>query len=159
MYPRTLAVAKHLLDRCKQTGDGSVTPLQLMKLTYLAHGWMLGLTGKPLLNEQVAAWRYGPVLPSLYQAIRNYRDGPVDDVPVFAGAVTFAPDELSIMDQVADIYGRYTGIELSSLTHEPGTPWDMAWKASGQNTTISNDLIENFYKDKSRCSTATERGL
>lgn len=149
MYARVLAVAKYLLDRCKTKGDGAVTPLQLMKLTYMAHAWMLGLYGRPLVDEPVAAWRYGPVFPSLYQVVRDYRSQPVDDVPTYRGApVEFDETEKSVMDQVADIYGRYTGIQLSAMTHEHGTPWDQAWQSSGRNTTISNDLIEHFYRQK-----------
>ena len=159
MNPRTLAVAKYLLDRCKQSGDGSVTPMQLMKLTYMSHAWMLGLTGKTLLSEPVAAWRYGPVLPSLYQAVRNYGSQPVDDVPVYPDSMNFAADEQSVMNQVADIYGGYTGVQLSAMTHERGTPWDTAWRRSGQNTTISNDLIEHFYREKARNAEAIGSGL
>ncbi|WP_130619822.1 Panacea domain-containing protein [Dyella amyloliquefaciens] len=153
MNARSLAVAKYILDRCKTHGDGAVTPMQLLKLVYMAHGWMLGLAGRPLLDEPVAAWRYGPVVPSLYQAIRGYGSNPVQNVPLFSGAdVQFDDTERSIMDQVADIYGGYTGIQLSSMTHEAGTPWDIAWRQSGQNTTISNDLIEQFYRQKAQAS-------
>lgn len=158
MYPRVLAVAKHLLDRSMVKGDGAVTPMQLMKLTYMAHAWMLGLCGRPLVDEPVAAWRYGPVFPSLYQVVRNYGSQPVADIPVYGSAEPFTADELSIMDQVVDIYGRYTGIQLSAMTHEDGTPWDQAWRRSGQNTTISNDLIEHYYRQKAQNATAVAQG-
>lgn len=39
-----------------------LTHMQLQKLTYIAHGYYLALTGKPLLNECVSAWKYGPVI-------------------------------------------------------------------------------------------------
>ncbi|WP_131993555.1 type II toxin-antitoxin system antitoxin SocA domain-containing protein [Dokdonella fugitiva] len=40
--------------------------MQLLKLVYLCHAWTLGLLGRPLLREEVQAWRYGPVFPALY---------------------------------------------------------------------------------------------
>ena len=34
------------------------------------------------------------------------------------------------------------------MTHQVGTPWYVTWHQLGQNGEISNDLIENFYKEK-----------
>ena len=42
------------------------TPMHVIKLVYLAHGWMLGFTSRALINEAVEAWTYGPVVPSTY---------------------------------------------------------------------------------------------
>ncbi|MBB5735921.1 putative phage-associated protein [Xanthomonas arboricola] len=140
------AVAKYILDRCAQQGDGEVTPMQLIKLTYVAHAWMLGLTGKPLIDEQVAAWQYGPVIPSLYHEVKHYRSLPVRSIQ--APRVDFTQEEKNILDQVVDIYGKFTGIQLSAMTHRPDTPWEITWKRAGKNAAIPNDLIETFYKAK-----------
>ncbi len=43
-------------------------------------------------------------------------------------------------------YGNRSGISLSSLTHEAGSPWDVTVKQSGTGSVISNDLIEDFYR-------------
>lgn len=141
------AVAQYILNRCAQKGDGDVTPMQLIKLTYIAHAWMLGLTGKSLLDEQVEAWQYGPVIPTLYHQIKHFRSLPVKDVS--APLVHLSDDEKHVVDQVVDIYGKFTGIQLSSMTHQPGTPWEITWSRAGKNAAIPNDLIETFYKAKS----------
>ncbi|HHA2497714.1 TPA: Panacea domain-containing protein [Stenotrophomonas maltophilia] len=141
------AVAQYILTRCAEKGDGDVTPMQLIKLVYIAHAWALGLTGKALLDEQVEAWQYGPVIPSLYHAIKHFRSLPVKNLS--APLADFTPAERSIMNQVVDIYGKFTGIQLSAMTHQPGTPWEMAWTRAGKNAAIPNDLIETFYKAKS----------
>ena len=46
--------------------------MKLQKLAYYAHGWNLGLTGEPLLDEQIQAWSYGPVVFSVYKAFQEY---------------------------------------------------------------------------------------
>ena len=56
------------LDK-KNSGEG-LDLMQLLKLSYLAHGFKLGITGHPLSNENLEAWRYGPVFPSIYQAFK-----------------------------------------------------------------------------------------
>lgn len=140
------AVAKYILDRCATHGDAAVTPMQLLKLVYIAHGWMLGLMGRPLLDEQVAAWQYGPVVPSLYHEIKHFKSLPVTQIQ--APRVTFSDAEKSIMDQVADIYGHFTGIQLSSMTHMTDTPWESTWRRQGKNAPIPNDVIETYYRTK-----------
>ena len=143
---KSLAVAQFILNRCKSGGDRAVTPMQLIKLTYIAHGYMLGKFGMPLLDESIQAWKYGPVVPSVYHAVKGYKSAPVPYVPG-APDWTFTNEEMSVMDAVAKNYGTITGISLSAATHQPGTPWHTTWKAEEQNTSISNDLIEYFYSE------------
>jgi len=139
---KSLAVAKYILQRRVASGD-TVTPMQLIKLVYIAQGYMLGKKGKPLLDEHVEAWQYGPVVPSVYHAVKNYRSDPVADVQ---GDVSIlSQEEKSILDQVADQYAKFDGITLSSATHKLGTPWHVTWSSLGKSSPISNDLIENFY--------------
>jgi len=48
----TLAVANYLIGKAHSEGD-RITVMKLLKLVYIAHGWSLGLTGKPLIGEEV----------------------------------------------------------------------------------------------------------
>jgi uncharacterized phage-associated protein len=126
-------------------GHGSVTPMQLIKLVYVAHGYMLGKHGSPLLDESVQAWRYGPVVPSVYHAVKSFGSMPVEHVPGALDDAIFSEDEKAVMAEVAEIYGKHNAITLSSATHQRGTPWFQTWEAIGKNAPISNDLIESFY--------------
>lgn len=131
--------------------DSSFTPMQLLKLVYLCHAWMLGLYGRPMLNESVEAWRYGPVVRSLYDAISHYKDKPVQypiRQPLFGKSESFSAEEESIIRQVNEQYGYLDGITLSRMTHTPGSPWYVTWHSQGPNSVISNDLIEHFYRAK-----------
>lgn len=143
---KSLAAAQFILDSCAVSGDQSVTPMQLIKLVYIAHGYMLGRHGTPLLHEAVEAWQYGPVVPSVYHAVKMFRSSPVTHVP---GAIEhdFSASEREIMEAVAEVYGKINAIQLSSATHKLGTPWRQTWEAFGKNAPISNDLIEAFYGD------------
>ena len=49
---KSLAVAKYMLNKQRAAGD-SVTPMQLIKLVYIAHGLMLGAYGRPLVDEPI----------------------------------------------------------------------------------------------------------
>jgi uncharacterized phage-associated protein len=115
---------------------------------------MLGLCGRQLVSEDIEAWRYGPVIRELYDDVKKYRsqaitDALCGDLPVFDAT------ESSIMDQVYEIYGQYSGPALSRLTHMKGSPWDITYNLQGQDCVISNDLIEDYYKKLSQSDVAT----
>jgi len=137
-------VAQYILARRQSVGD-AVTPMQLIKLAYIAQGYMLGRHGRPLFKEAVEAWQYGPVVPSVYHAVKDYRSSPVQKVANLD--YDFSQAEREIMDMVADTYGGYDGIVLSSATHQSGSPWDITWSRNGKNAVISNDIIEHFYRN------------
>ncbi|OOF61088.1 Panacea domain-containing protein [Rodentibacter pneumotropicus] len=147
MSYKSLAVANYLLDRAKGKHD-TLTPMQLIKLTYIAHGWMLGKYGAALLLEPVEAWQYGPVIPSIYRAIKDFGSSPVQFIKGYSpyAPIQFNDQEREIMDTVYDKYAQYDGIVLSNATHQPTSPWSKV-PLNYPALVISNDLIENFYRN------------
>ena len=141
----SLVVADRLLSLAKEKSDKGLTPMQLIKLVYLCHGWMLGLHGRPLLVDPIEAWRYGPVIAGLYQEVKKFRASPVPVTEQLSKDTgNFDEEEESVMGQVFDIYGGYTGIQLSSLTHAPGTPWSQV-RNTGRGI-IPNDMIKEHFQ-------------
>ena len=55
-----------------------LTQVKLHKLLYYAHGWHLGFQEKPLLDETLEAWRYGPVVPSIHREFGRFGATPID---------------------------------------------------------------------------------
>ena len=47
------------------------TSLQIQKITYIAHGYMLGIHGVPLVSDQAQAWKLGPVFPEIYWKFKS----------------------------------------------------------------------------------------
>ena len=143
-------VAKHFVDKANapKGGCGDMTLLKLIKITYLAHGWMLGLYGKPLISEDVEAWQYGPVIPELYREIQKFGRSHISSFPDEYD-VKLSDDEGSIVDQIFDGYSSYTAGQLVALTHEKGTPWHTVTKGKryGPGIIIPNHVIEQYYND------------
>ncbi|ARO69695.1 hypothetical protein B9J09_06285 [Xylella fastidiosa subsp. pauca] len=153
-------IANYFLQRASKEGR-ALTPMQVLKLVYIAHGWHLGFRKEPLIDEVVEAWRHGPVISSLYRKMKQYGSGGITELlPVnpFSWATARASkiDEKSeeILDSVWNSCGHFGGIQLSEMTHKEGTPW---WqvrngpkrKETGlMNLTINNDLIQEFYEQK-----------
>lgn len=140
-------VANRFLALAEERGD-ALTPMQLLKLVYIAHGWMLGLYGRPLINDDVEAWQYGPVIPQLYSQLRQYRGAPVTSrLNEPSGSTQLDEQEDDIVRQVYDAYGDRTGMALSRLTHAKGTPWDLTYKPGEFGDVIPTDLIEDHYRN------------
>jgi uncharacterized phage-associated protein len=141
----SITVANRLIDNAR-ADRRDLTPMQILKLVYLAHGWMLGLYGRPLIRDEIQAWQYGPVIPKLYQAMKDYRSYPVTKpLPTFQSD-NLGPTESNVVEQVYHLYGDMTGPELSRITHAPGSPWAQTYDPKEFGTVISNDLIEDHYR-------------
>ncbi len=143
----SIQVANKFLELGKSSND--MTPMKLLKLVYIAHGWMLGLYERRLISEDVEAWQYGPVIPELYREIKSYRDRPVESLNIQSQA-NFDEDELNIIRQVFDKYSKYDGFQLSNITHTKDTPWYRVWNEKNECKIIPPDLIRDYYYNLSR---------
>lgn len=143
----SIAVANKLIQLAKEENK-TLTPMKLIKLVFLCHGWMLGLYGRHLIKDSIEAWRYGPVIPNLYSKIKHFRSDPVTLIDEYSEI--FTPEEEDLIKQVYHVYGNFDGIQLSALTHEKNSPWDLSWNT--RKHIISNDLIENYYKNQAKLS-------
>ena len=140
------AVANRLLDLAHEDGN-QLTVMQVLKLVYFCHAWMLALYDRPLIEQPVEALRYGPVIRDVYQSFKKYRDAPIKSrARVPAGQ--FDGEENYIIEQVYQKYGFLSGIRLSQMTHAPGTPWAQVWGANRQNSIIPNWLNKQYYAQK-----------
>jgi uncharacterized phage-associated protein len=152
-------VANYFIDR-SQDDKIPITPLKLQKLVYLAHGWSLALRGEPLISQKPEAWKYGPVIPDLYHAFKKFGGSPVRDKAPFA---VVGKKEFSLADRqlLKSVWERYKGLsagQLSTLTHEPGSAWQMTVTNSWpfEPLTISDALItEEFQRRLQKANART----
>jgi uncharacterized phage-associated protein len=105
-----------------------IDPMKLQKLVYLAHGWSLLFLNKPLIREPIEAWRYGPVVPELYQEFKRFGGSPITQpAQMGPGESTSGLDQetKSLLEAVWERYKSLSPIQLSILTHEAGSAWDL----------------------------------
>lgn len=142
-------VADVILQLAKAKGKG-LTPLQLMKLAYISFGWYLAVTNTRLFHERIEAWRYGPVMPHLYRITKIWgkKTIPLETISVRQDSM----DEFgkAFLAKIYNHYGHLTGIQLSSLTHQAGSPWDRVYQDGVPGIEIPQDLIREHYKDQLR---------
>jgi len=142
-----LTVADAILKIAKSRGK-DLTPMQLVKLTYIAHGWSLGLRGIDLFQNRIEAWQYGPVIPDLYHATKSYGRNPIPLNAVGDSAdIQVSRADLAFLEDVFDKYGHLDGITLSYMTHKAGTPWTQVYHPGMRNIEIPDSLIAQHYRD------------
>lgn len=154
------AVANWFLDRAEADGR-ELNQLQLHRIVYLAHGWHLGNTGKPLIRDEVQAWSLGPIIPAIYQEFKQFGGDPIDgrafefdfwrreNVDLTAD---FPPFVRALLEKTWESVGGWTADELIDLTCEPGGPWFETFRTapSPQPQAIPRDLIRRHFAEQVR---------
>jgi len=151
-------VANAVLDRSDVRGY-AITNMALNKLVYFTHGWHLALYDQPLVDSRFEAWQYGPVHPQLYKQFKAFGDRPIegralrvdlatgDNVPV---GYEFNAKVSAHIEKIVDFYGEMSAARLSTLSHEPGAPWDLVWSAAGSTPgmVLQDTITSEYYKSK-----------
>lgn len=134
-------------------------PLKLMKLVYIAHGFMLAIANRSVLNktfDKVEAWKLGPVIPSVYHSFKIFKNSPIKKQTVIAKFINnnaeFETPQLhdEIAKRVCDVvwkrYEQCSDSELVTILHNPGTPWSICYKEH-KNNPIPDELTKFYYKN------------
>lgn len=153
-----LTIANYFIYKSIDEGV-PITPMKVLKLVYIAHGWHLGLNKEPLITEQAEAWKYGPVVQSVYKSFKIFGRNDIDGIKFYNLGDKREFEELKgcsedrlFLDKIWEIYKGYSGTQLSSLTHMPNTPWYTVWHKNGgslrEGAIIPNSLIKSHYEEK-----------
>lgn len=118
----------------------SISNLKLQKLLYYAQGCYLAITNKPLFDEEILAWKHGPVVYEVYQDYKKYGSYGIPDDKL--EIVDIDEYTENILNQVYDIFGQYSAWGLRNMTHQ-----EKPWKETKQNDVIDLDLIKEYFKE------------
>jgi uncharacterized phage-associated protein len=168
MPHRAVAIANEFLNL--PGARETLTQMQLQKLDFIANGWNMVINGDPLIVEDAEAWAYGPVYRDLYDHTKFFGKAPIgrpitpdDSEParVFGFQTGAPPYRAHLTDREREVvrhvwhrYGSLTGIRLSELTHQQGTPWFETFMTQGRNARISPDLIRAHYGELAQAAGA-----
>ena len=155
------AIANEFLSLAESENE-SIAPMKIQKLVFLAHGWSLGLLGKPLISDSIQAWMYGPVIESIYHEFKQYGRCCIPSgkratnisfdqkgLRIKRKTPEIEDDDSDAKDLVAEVWGaykKYNGPQLSNLTHLDGTPWKECYKEGLRGIVIPDHKIKAYYK-------------
>lgn len=147
-------------DYITAIGEGMLTPLHILKMTYMSHGYTWAIAEHPLISNKVEAWKYGPVYPTIYEALSDYGSHAVESLHYcgtklslkdkiherikYLGDV-FTEKEKEVIDSVVEAYKNWTGGELIALMHRKGTPWHQHYIKDYTGIIIPDEDTKNYY--------------
>ena len=136
-----------------------LTNLRLNKLVFFIHALSLATRKDGLVRNHFEAWQYGPVVRPVFDAFKSYGDHWVTEPAKFldyaTGQLVPIPfDDITAADaqtinEVFAQYSRFSTGQLVALSHEPGGPWDLVYRAHLADNTASpripNELIRRHF--------------
>ncbi len=143
-------IAKEFVNMGISAGD-PVTQMKLQKMVFFAQGLHLALHQEILCNEPFYAWKFGPVIPSIYQHYKKWGSSPIVEKPDLPdSSIPNNPDlltseERETIDYTWEITKNLDGITLSNWSHAANSPWAQAY-SKGENTIISNSIIKEYFE-------------
>lgn len=116
--------------------------VQLHKLVYYSQAWNMVWNGPALFDEEIEAWKWGPVVPSLrYTSIATP-----------AGAFDLDKSQQAAVAAVVEHYGIHYGWALSEQTHQE-LPWIITrgelTPGSASDRPIPRSLMRTYYTEQS----------
>lgn len=158
MRDNALSVANYFIELA-QRDKKPIRLLGLVKRVYIAHGFSLALHDRPLIDtrfDHVEAWKYGPVIPSVYHSFKQYRNNPItqptdvmewDDKtyePIFKTPILQDNTARSVVEMVWKRYLLYSDNEMVTITHRNGTPWSVCY-VPDKNVIIPDEITALYY--------------
>lgn len=141
MYSANI-IAKELLRLSAQKGL-SITNLHLQKMLYYTQGFSYACFNHPLFDDGLEAWKYGPVVPSVYNQYKQFVSSPIpytenmSDCEVDGGTEKF-------LNLIVDKIGRKDPWALVSMTHNE-KPWKEAYSPY-YSREISKESMKDYFE-------------
>lgn len=139
-------VAKIIINFSNPSFGDGITNLKLQKLLYYSQGAFLAIKDKKLFKDNIVAWQYGPVVPSVYVKYKQYENGIInrDNHSDFKA---LSKSGMELLREVYDTFGQFSAIRLMNMTHSE-SPWlDVDMNDVINPKEIKKYFEENYVKD------------
>lgn len=151
-------IANLFIDLANNGEEEFMTNLRLNKLLYFAQGWSMALLDKPLFSDEIEAWKYGPVVPAVYDEFKSYSGNPIDKAEQSYMEVPFEDDELELLLDVYEEYKKYSSAGLVDITHRKNSPWSEGF-VDGERVVIPKETIKTYFEKQEQIHPLPRRSI
>lgn len=134
-------LSKYIIKKCVEDGH-PISNLQLQKILFFIQKKWLSIYDFPAFCEPIQAWKFGPVVPSVYNMFCG------NGAMAIMGCSSYKNEEMQEDDMLNGIIEEKRELdpwELVEETHAPGGAWDLTYsKGLGNRRTISLDAIRTY---------------
>lgn len=138
MAYKALDIANKIISKTDLEHGDTISNLKLQKMMYYQQGFHLAYFGTPLFDEDIVAWQYGPVVPSVYQEYKSFES---NSISTSKEGISLSDDEGELFNNVYEEYNQFSAVALMKMTHE-----ESPWKTTEINSVISRDKMAAFFK-------------
>ena len=138
MPHKAIKIAHTFLTFIHQEYGDFLSNLKVQKLLYYAQGLHLALYQKPLFEEKIVAWQYGPVVEEVYHAFKNYQ-GAIP-TPDNIDNAYLSEQEFDLLKEVYDVFGQFSATKLVEMTHD-----ESPWKTTTIRREISHQKLKQHF--------------
>lgn len=133
-------VAEYILSLSDPEEGDLISHLKLQKLLYYAQGVHLAIYDKPLFQENIYAWKLGPVVEEIYYAYKEYGSDcipPPEDIDFSV----YSDDVKELLKEVYTVYGQFSAWRLSQMTHD-----EPPWNTTPCDSIISHEKLKEYFR-------------
>lgn len=138
MAYKALDIANKIISKTDLEHGDTISNLKLQKMMYYQQGFHLAYFGTPLFDENIVAWQYGPVVPSVYKEYKSFES---NSISTSKEGISLSDDEEELFNNVYEEYNQFSAVALMKMTHE-----ESPWKTTEINSVISRDKMMAFFK-------------
>ena len=133
-----LTIAKYIVNRCVES-DTQISNFQLQKILYFVQMAFLKKLDKPCFNDDIEAWKFGPVVPAVYYHFCGF-----GAMPIWASYKVDSVSHSEIIDQVVDEKKQMDPWDLIAKSQCKGSPWNLIYQdGEGSHEVIPLELMKN----------------
>lgn len=157
MY-NAIDVASYIVNRSIDL-NAPVSNLKLQKLLYYVQAAKLVKSGERMFKEDICAWKYGPVVESVYHRFKMYANAQINEkitnmswilMRGFTRDDTYDPcdvimlEDQKIINEILRAHQGHDAMHLVRKTHEE-IPWRDA--INNNKPYISSNVIKEYYTE------------
>lgn len=130
------------LSLAGQNGE-ALTNLKLQKLLYYAQVWHLAVYKKPLFNDKIEAWAFGPVIRDIYRVYKNCCFLPIKRAS--DNKKVLSKQQAAFLNKIYETFMPFTASQLTHMT-QLEEPWLKAYRKD-KIAVISQESMKSFYSE------------
>jgi uncharacterized phage-associated protein len=119
-----------------------ISNLKLQKILYFAQAANVCLNDALLFDDKIEAWKYGPVVPTVYRQYKSFNNLPITKIEEAEPSIEAELREF--LDNTWDVFGKYSAGQLVELTHQH-KPWKEAFESD--DNVIEPEALKEYYSE------------
>lgn len=134
-------ISNYIISLTQNNPEENLTNMKLQKILYYLQGYYLAIFNESLYEDEIEAWKYGPVVYEEYHTYKAYGNNSII-VPEHDNSFDYlTKGQKNFINKVYGYFRQFSPIKLMELTHEE-SPWLDTY---GKDQVISKNKLKDFF--------------